>query len=105
MTKFHKGGVVKGPVKHGMLASEGPAVLAPPKNGGYLPGTGDFLNCKPGDIDFFPLTAAEELQAALGIMLDAVDYQRGACTPVESVGAVLPVAVLEIARKAMERKV
>ena len=29
MKKFHKGGVVKGPVKHGMLAGEGPAILSP----------------------------------------------------------------------------
>ena len=74
-----------------------------PKNGGYLPGT-EGPDLRRSFMEAFPLTEAEELRAALGIVMDAVDYQRGACAVYERVGAVLPVAVLEIARKALERK-
>ena len=42
-----------------------------------------------------------ELEAALGVLLDQVDYTAGACTLTEMVGAVLPLEVIERARKAL----
>lgn len=47
--------------------------------------------------------SADALRAALGTLLDAVDYERGACRPNELVGAVLPRETLSLARDAHER--
>lgn len=43
----------------------------------------------------------EALTAALGAILDAVDYTSGACRPTEMVGAVLPEELLACARTAI----
>lgn len=75
-----------------------------PDEKGYLPGTGPVYlsaDCLGGEI-FGDLSKEQELRAALGVVLDAVDYQRGACSSIERVGAVLPVAVLQLARAAMK---
>jgi hypothetical protein len=40
---------------------------------------------------------------ALLLVLDQVDYMRGACAITEMVGAALPVEVIEIARAALEQ--
>src|ERR1051325_2877127 len=47
-------------------------------------------------VDVSVLTARE----ALLTVLDQVDYTRGACSPTEMVGAVLPRQVIELARNA-----
>lgn len=44
-----------------------------------------------------------ELRAALQVLLDSVDYTAGACGPTEMVAAVLPVVLIEKARKALTR--
>lgn len=67
---------------------------------GYLPGTGPLRFDGPP----FEQTPEEELRAALGILLDSVDYERGACRVNETVGAVLPVEVLSLARAALNRR-
>lgn len=38
---------------------------------------------------------------ALALLLDSMDYERGACSPTEMVGAVVPVVVLQQCRKAL----
>jgi hypothetical protein len=43
------------------------------------------------------------LREALELVLDQVDYTRGACAPTEMVAAVLPVNVLTIAHDALTR--
>jgi hypothetical protein len=43
----------------------------------------------------------EQLRAALGTILDSVDYTDGACRPNEQVGAVLPKCVINQARAAL----
>ena len=45
---------------------------------------------------------AERLHAMLLTVLDQVDYTRGACTPTEMVGAVLPREVIDLARKVLD---
>lgn len=48
---------------------------------------------------FYPeLTNEEKLRAALGTVLDQVDYTAGACRPIEMVAAVLPVDVINMAK-------
>ena len=69
------------------------------KGDGYLPGTGPLRFDGPA----FDQTPEEELRAALGILLDSVDYERGACRVNELVGAVLPADVLSLARTALNR--
>lgn len=44
-----------------------------------------------------PLSTAE----ALRLILDQVDYTKGACGPTELVGAVLSTQVIEICRRAL----
>ncbi len=44
----------------------------------------------------------ERLTAALLLVLDQVDYTVGNCRPNEMIGAVLPVEVITVARKALE---
>lgn len=67
---------------------------------GYLPGAfGPELVGASG----FEQSEADELRAALGLLLDAVDYQRGACRLTELIGAVLPQETLSLARDALER--
>jgi hypothetical protein len=39
---------------------------------------------------------------ALLVVLDQVDYTKGACRPNEMVGACLPVEVIELSRKAIQ---
>jgi hypothetical protein len=46
--------------------------------------------------------AGPELLAALGAILDAVDYTSGSCGFTEMVGAVLPKVLIVNARMAME---
>ena len=43
-----------------------------------------------------------ELRAALGAVLDCIDYTSGACRPTEQVGAVIAVEVLELAKRALK---
>lgn len=43
----------------------------------------------------------QKLEAALGTVLDQVDYNAGACGLTEMVGACLPVEVIDLARKAL----
>jgi len=43
-----------------------------------------------------------ELGTTIHLILDMVDYQRGACSITEMVGGVLPVHILERARAALE---
>lgn len=43
----------------------------------------------------------EAIEAALNVILDSVDYTRGACSLTEMVGAVLPMEVIELARTAL----
>lgn len=45
-----------------------------------------------------PITPGE----ALAALLDAMDYTRGACGPTELVSAVVPIVLIENARKALE---
>ncbi len=46
-------------------------------------------------------TNEPDLRAALLALLDAVDYTKGACSPTEMVGAVLPQVLIGNARKAL----
>jgi hypothetical protein len=46
---------------------------------------------------------ANELRAALRLLLDHVDYLHGACSLVERVGNALPVEVLRKARDTLKR--
>jgi hypothetical protein len=41
---------------------------------------------------------ADNLAAALAVLLDQVDYTNNACRPNEMVGAVLPIEVIELCR-------
>ena len=45
----------------------------------------------------------DRLRAALLAILDSVDYTSGACLMTEWVGAVLPVVLIDNARKALQR--
>lgn len=47
------------------------------------------------------MSKEQELRTALQAMLDAVDYTSGACLMTEWVGAVLPLVLIENARKAL----
>jgi hypothetical protein len=49
-------------------------------------------------------SAESDLRAALATVLDQVDYTQGACGLTESVGAVLPVEVIQQARRALDRE-
>lgn len=40
---------------------------------------------------------------ALRVLLDQVDYTKGACTPTEMVGAVLPREVITLCREALAK--
>jgi hypothetical protein len=44
---------------------------------------------------------AEKVRASLLVVLDQVDYTRGACSVTEMVGAVLPKEVIDLARKTL----
>ena len=44
----------------------------------------------------------DELGAALGVLLDSVDFTRGACTRTDMVGACIPPDVLEQAQLASD---
>ena len=44
----------------------------------------------------------ENLWAALGVLLDSVDYTSGACKLNEAVGAVLPIEIIEKAKAALK---
>lgn len=44
------------------------------------------------------------LRAALGALLDAVDYTSGACLVIDMVGAALDPVLIQHARKALERE-
>lgn len=46
----------------------------------------------------------DEPRIALLLLLDAIDYQRGACRVNEMIGAVLPAELLSRARAAAVRK-
>ncbi len=50
-----------------------------------------------------PSEFTNELRSCLALILDCVDYQRGACSVNEMVGAVLDKTVLERARKVVEK--
>jgi hypothetical protein len=41
---------------------------------------------------------------ALWVILDAVDYTKGACRPNEMIGAILPVTIIDAARSAINTK-
>ena len=43
----------------------------------------------------------DECRTALSVVLDQVDYTKGACRPNEMVGAVLPVMIIDGARAAI----
>lgn len=43
-----------------------------------------------------------DLWAALGVLLDSVDYTSGACKLNEAVGAVLPIEIIEKAKAALK---
>lgn len=69
------------------------------------------IETRPGFVDsvlegeraYAPKRASEretELQEALRLILDQIDYTRGACKPNESVGGVVCADVLARARKA-----
>jgi hypothetical protein len=45
-----------------------------------------------------------ELEAALGVVLDQVDYTASACAPTEMVGACLSTQVIDIARAALAKE-
>ena len=47
-------------------------------------------------------TPGDQLLAAVSVLMDSVDYQRGACSSIERVGAVLPVETLELVREAQD---
>lgn len=42
------------------------------------------------------------LRVALQVVLDQIDYTRGACTPTEMIGACMPKEVLEMAHDVLE---
>jgi len=48
------------------------------------------------------MKSAAELRGIILMLLDQVDYTRGACEVTEMVGAVLPRQVIEMAREACE---
>ena len=71
---------------------------------GYLPGTGEpqwagesFLTGNTPEED-----REIEARRCLALLLDHIDYGRGACRVNESVGAVLPADILDRARAAHE---
>lgn len=43
----------------------------------------------------------ERLCQSLAVLLDSVDYERGACSPTEMVGAVIPIVVLRQCRESV----
>lgn len=46
----------------------------------------------------------EKLEAALGAVMDAVDYTAGACGITEMVAAVLPKELITMAREALKHE-
>ncbi len=46
---------------------------------------------------------ALNIRELIALILDHVDYTAGACRPTEMIGAVLPLSVIEQARKAIRR--
>ncbi len=67
---------------------------------GYLPGA---FGPEPGV--YLEQSSEDELRAVLGTLLDAVDYENGACRLTETIGGVLPKEVLSLAREALLRSV
>jgi hypothetical protein len=50
-----------------------------------------------------PPVSYDELQWVLAILLDQIDYERGACKVTEMIGAVLPRELLSRSRETLER--
>jgi len=48
---------------------------------------------------------AERFKTELNLILDCIDYTAGACKPIEMVGAVLPLQIIEQAKKALESNI
>ncbi len=49
------------------------------------------------------VTALEETEICLMLVLDSIDFTSGACAPTEMIAACLPSVVLERAKKAVDR--
>jgi hypothetical protein len=52
----------------------------------------------------FHTSNEDTLRSALRILLDHIDYERGACRPNEMIGAVLPVEVLRRCKSAANQE-